>query len=270
MLRLLSPAKLNLGLWVLHKRPDNYHEIVTIFQAISLFDEIFIEEGPLRVETSTGIPQEENLVYKALREMEKQTGIELNLSIYINKNIPEGGGLGGGSSNVAVVLKAVNELMGNPLSFQELCHIAQKVSSDAPFFLYGGSAVGRGRGEIIQKVELPKLSFTVIYPGEKVSTAKVYGSLTPDLLTKEPDVDKILNCLRVGDFSVLSNKLGELASRLYPKVGEVLRFLEVLGIRALVSGSGSCVYYVGEPTKEVELACKSRGWRLFRVESYGV
>jgi len=270
VIRLLSPAKLNLGLWVLYKRPDNYHEIVTIFQTISLFDEIIIKEGPLRVETSTHIPQEENLVYRAIRKMERVLGRELDFSVYINKNIPEGGGLGGGSSNVATVLKALNELVGSPLSLEELHQIAQKVSSDAPFFLYGGSAVGRGRGEIINKVELPRFRFTVLCPKEKVSTAKVYHSLTPDLLTEEPDVDKILNCLRVGDFSVLSNRLGELSSKLYPSVGEVLRFLEALGIKALVSGSGGCVFYIGEPTKEVELACRSKGWHLFSVESYGV
>ncbi|MFN3264081.1 MAG: 4-diphosphocytidyl-2C-methyl-D-erythritol kinase, partial [Aquificaceae bacterium] len=131
MLRLLSPAKVNLGLWLLGKRADGYHEVFTIYQAVDLFDEVLIEEGPLSVETSTGIPMEQNLVYKALRVMEGLLGKEISLRIFIQKNIPEGGGLGGGSSNVATVLRAVNELMGNPLSEEELYLIAGRISSDA-------------------------------------------------------------------------------------------------------------------------------------------
>lgn len=142
MLRLLSPAKLNLGLWLLGKRPDGYHEIFTLYQAINLFDEVSIEEGNLNVQTSTGIPMEENLVYKALKAMEKLLGRELNFKIFIQKNIPEGGGLGGGSSNVATVLKAINQLLDIPLSEEDLQNIASKVSSDAPFFLMGSSAIG--------------------------------------------------------------------------------------------------------------------------------
>ena len=108
-MELLSPAKLNLGLWLLGKRQDNYHEIFTIFQAISLFDRIeILEKGPLRVETSKGIPQEENLVYKALRLMEGTLRTDLEIQVYVEKVIPIGGGLGGGSSNVATVLIGVN------------------------------------------------------------------------------------------------------------------------------------------------------------------
>ncbi|MEJ5339529.1 MAG: 4-(cytidine 5'-diphospho)-2-C-methyl-D-erythritol kinase [Aquificaceae bacterium] len=270
MLRLLSPAKVNLGLWLLGKRADGYHEVFTIYQAVDLFDEVLIEEGPLSVETSTGIPMEQNLVYKALRVMEGLLGKEISLRIFIQKNIPEGGGLGGGSSNVATVLRAVNELMGNPLSEEELYLIAGRISSDAPFFLLGGAAIGRGRGEILERLELPRMTFTLIHPGIRSSTAHVYSMVREEMLTEKLEGDKIIDCLRAGDFSVLQNRLGELAGELYPEVGEVLRFLRGLGMSALVSGSGSSVFYVGEPTVEVELACRARGWRLYRVESYGV
>ncbi len=270
MLRLLSPAKLNLGLWLLGKRLDGYHEIFTIYQAIDLFDEIIIQEGPLNVETSTGIPMEKNLVYKAIKSMEKLLGKELNFRVFIQKHIPEGAGLGGGSSNVATVLKAINQLLGNPLSERELHQVVSGVSSDAGFFLMGGSAIGRGRGEILERIELPKMVFTVVYPGVKCSTSYVYSMVKEDILTEYVESDKIIESLRVGDLSPLQNKLGELAGELCPEVGEVLRFLRSLGKVALVSGSGSSVFYVGEPTQEVELACKVRGWRLYRVESYGV
>ncbi|MCX7990354.1 MAG: 4-(cytidine 5'-diphospho)-2-C-methyl-D-erythritol kinase, partial [Aquificaceae bacterium] len=240
--RLLSPAKLNLGLWLLGKRPDSYHEVFTIYHTINLFDEVFIEEGPLKVETSTDIPMEENLVYKAISSLERRLGKSVNLRIYIRKNIPEGAGLGGGSSNAAVVLKAVNELLGSPLSLEELSEVVGEVSSDAPFFLLGGSAIGRGRGELLQKVDLPSMVFTLLHPGVKCSTAHVYRHVSQEMLTGEIEGDKIIDCLKAGDFSLLENRLGELAGELYPEVGEVLRFLRSLGLQALVSGSGSSVF----------------------------
>lgn len=269
-MKLLSPAKINLGLWVLGKRPDGYHEILTIYQAVDLFDEIFIEEGTLRVETSSGIPMEENLVYKAIRGMEKRLGKDINFRIYINKNIPEGAGLGGGSSNVAITMMAINELIGKPFGKEELMEIASEVSSDAPFFFLGGSAIGRGRGEVLERIELPKRTFTIIYPNVRCSTSLIYSKVKENILTKSIESDKIVDCIRAGDFSLLENKLGELAAELYPEVGEVVRFLRSLGLRVLVSGSGSSVFYMGEPLPEVELACKLRGWKLYRVESYGV
>lgn len=269
-MKLLSPAKINLGLWILGKRSDGYHEIFTIYHTVNLFDEITIEEGPLSIVTSSGIPMEENLVYKAIRSMEKRLGKDINFRIYINKNIPEGAGLGGGSSNVATTMMAINELLGKPFEREELQNIASKVSSDAPFFFLGGTAIGRGRGEILEKIDIPRMVFTLIYPNIRCSTSLVYSKVREDMLTGDISSDKIIDCLRVGDFSLLENKLGELSGELYPEVGEVLRFLRSLGLRAWVSGSGSCVFYVGEPLHEVNIACKAKGWRLFRVESYGV
>lgn len=269
-MKLLSPAKLNLGLWVLGKRPDGYHDIFTIYHSVGLFDEVTIEDGPLSVETSSGIPMEENLVYRAIRVMEERLGQDINFRVSIRKSIPEGAGLGGGSSNVAIVIKAINKLLGEPLSEEELKEIAGSVSSDAVFFLQGGSAIGTGRGEILQKLELPPMVFTLIYPNIRCSTAYVYSMVSSKTLTEKPDSDKIVACLKAGDFSPLDNRLGELAGELYPEVGEVLRFVRSLGKKTLVSGSGSSVFYPGEPEPELELACRQRGWRLYRVESYGV
>lgn len=269
MRKFISPAKLNLGLWILGKRPDGYHEIFTIYQAISLWDEIYVKEGPLKVETSIGIPQEENLVYKALMELQKVTGKEIEVSVYIQKRIPVGGGLGGGSSNVATVLKAVNQLLGLSLSQEELAYVAGKVSSDAPFFLWGGSAIGEGRGEKITPVELPHAVFTVIYPGVSVSTRWVYRHVGQEELTDRVDSDKIISLLKEGRWEVLENALGRLAARLVPAVGEVVRFLEDLGYRGLVSGSGACVFYVGRLDERVREGAHLRGWRVFEVESLG-
>ena len=267
-MRVLSPAKINLGLWILGKRSDGYHDILTILHTISLFDEIFIKEGPLRVETSNNIPQEENMVYKALKLMSRRLGKDLEFSIYIKKNIPVGGGLGGGSSNVAVALKTVNELLGNPLSFEELSEIARSVSSDAPFFLYGGTALGTGRGDSIKPIEHIYSEFTIVFPGIGVSTREVYSMVSDKDLTKELYVDKIIDCVSKGQFDILENRLGELASKAYPHVGEVVRFFRDVGYRPMVSGSGSCVYVVGRTSEEIKRGASLRGWLLYEVNSW--
>ncbi|MDQ7082716.1 MAG: hypothetical protein Q9N34_06995 [Aquificota bacterium] len=169
--KILSPAKVNLGLWLVGKRSDGYHDILTVFHAIDLCDEIEIREGPLRVETSTGIPQEENLVFKALAELQRRPGAEPGaLSIYINKKIPVGAGLGGGSSNVASVLKEVNRIIGEPLSEEELIEIGGMCSSDVPFFFRGGTALGMGRGDILEEIDRLELEITLLVPNVEAST----------------------------------------------------------------------------------------------------
>ncbi len=269
MKRLLSPAKVNLGLWILGKRPDGYHEILTVFQSVSFFDEIYVKEGPLTVQTSTGIPPEKNLVYRALVEFSKRTGEDVELSVFIKKNIPEGSGLGGGSSNVGTVLRAVNELAGSPLSEEELSEIAGSVSSDAPFFLKCGTAVGRGRGEAVESVEPLNLDVTIVIPKVSSSTRRVYSAVREEHITTEQvDIGKVLGALKEGEVQLLENRLGEIACELYPEVGEVVRFLRHLGQKPLVSGSGSAVFYIGKATPELRRGAQLRGWKVVETKSW--
>jgi len=266
MERLLSPAKVNLGLWVVGKREDGYHEIITLFKEIPLYDEVFIEEGELSVETDAGIPQEENLVYKALLLFRRVSGKEVPFKVFIRKRIPIGSGLGGGSSNVATVLKAVNRLTGSPLSQKELSQLCASVSSDAPFFLIGGCALGTGRGEKVAPVRgCPERPITVVVPPVSVSTARVYSLLREEHFTPEEEAfNKVRRILR-GDLSACENVLGELASLEYPEVGEVVRFLRELGLRPLVSGTGSAVFFLGEALEALRRASLARGWRLYEL-----
>ncbi len=268
VIKLLSPAKVNLGLWIRGKRPDGYHEILTIFHAIDLCDEVFLKEGPLRVETSTGIPMQENLVYRALIEFQRITSKEVEFSVFINKKIPEGAGLGGGSSNVAVVLKKVNELLGSPLSLEELSELLGRVSSDAPFFLTGGTAIGEGRGEILTPVKNLNLNLTLVMPQLRCSTKEVYSHVREEHL--EPDIDKeyVLSLLEEKRVDVFRNRLGEVACELYSQLGEVVRFLEHLGHKALVSGSGSAVFYIGKPSPELVRGARLRGWEVIEAKSW--
>ncbi len=266
-MKVKSYAKVNLGLWVLGKRPDGYHEIFTIFHEIDLHDDIEISEGPPKVETfPVKIPQEENLVWKGLKLMENMIGKKLEFSVKIRKRIPLGGGLGGGSSNLAYTLKAVNELLNEPLSEGELKKLVSNISSDGPFFLLGGTAVGRGRGEILEPLEHLSLKLTLVVPKVTVSTGKVYSSLKESDFSNPPPLEDLLDSIvRGGD--LLENRLGDVACRLYPQVGEVVEFLKEMGKKPLVSGTGASVFFLGEAQKELIEGATQKGWKVIKCIS---
>ncbi len=259
---------MNLGLWILGKRPDGYHEILTVFHAVDLCDEIEIREGPLRVETDTGIPQERNLVYRGLVEFRRAVGSVPEISVFIRKRIPVGAGLGGGSSNLAVTLKKVNELVGSPLSSDELSLLVGTLSADAPFFLLGGTALGRGRGDVLERLEDLRLEITLLLPNTSAVTAEVYRRVSGRHITPHVDPEEVVSALREGRYELLENTLGDLACEIYPEIGEAVRFLRSLGFKPLVSGSGSAVFYIGEPSPEVELGARLRGWKVLRLKSW--
>ncbi|ACN98505.1 4-(cytidine 5'-diphospho)-2-C-methyl-D-erythritol kinase [Sulfurihydrogenibium azorense Az-Fu1] len=271
---LLSPAKVNIGLWIVEKRDDGYHNIFSFFHTIDLYDRIYIKPShTLTVKSSTLDPdlqEEKNIVYKTVTLFEKTTGIDQNWEIFIEKNIPVGGGLGGGSSNAAVVLQFLNSFYKNPLSEKDLFDLSVKIGADAPFFLKGGFALAQGIGE--------KLTFFdqrlndelfLIYPNIKSNTGEVYSKVDKNMLTNKDDLNIILNLItEYGTkkiFEVAENKLGEIAKKIYPEIEEVYNFLEYLGYKPFITGSGSTVYCVGSPSKEVETACKVRNWKLIKT-----
>jgi len=270
---LYSPAKINLGLWILDKRPDGYHEIFTLYHTLDFYDRIIIQEHPF-LEVKTSLPeikQEENIVYKAISLFESYTGIEQNLQVIIEKNIPVGGGLGGGSSNAATVLNYLNKKHGNILPEEKLFEIAVKLGADVPFFLKGGFAIGEGIGEKL--AFLPKTlneEIFIIYPNIKSDTKTVYSKADKSILTNKGDLNIILSLINEYDIKKLEayieNKLGDIALDLYPEIKEVYDFLNYLGFSPKVSGSGSCVYVIGKPTAEVEKAAAIKGWRLIKTK----
>ena len=270
---LYSPAKINLGLWILDKRPDGYHEVFTLYHTLDFYDRIIIQEHPF-LEVKTSLPeikQEENLVYKAISLFESYTGIEQNLQVIVEKNIPGGGGLGGGSSNAATVLNYLNKKHGNILPEEKLSEIAVKLGADVPFFLKGGFAIGEGIGEKL--TFLPKTlneEIFIIYPNIKSDTKTVYSKVDKSILTNKEDLNIILSLINEYDIKKLEahieNKLGDVALDLYPEIKEVYDFLNYLGFSSKVSGSGSCVYVIGKPTEEVEKAAAIKGWRLIKTK----
>ena len=268
---LFSPAKINLGLWIVGKRPDGYHNIFTIYHTVDFGDKIYLKKSvKLKVSTSSPVVpnDEENIVYKALKKFEEFTGLEPNYEVFIEKNIPVGAGLGGGSSNAATVLKAVNELEGNILSEEELFKLASTLGADVPFFLKGGCAVGEGIGDNLRFLNKSfNRDIFIIYPNIPISTGKIYSLVRDDILTKRDEIPIIskLEADLEDWLPYLENRLGDIAKEEYPILKEILNTLEFLGYKGHISGSGSSVYVFGKPSQKVEIVCKAKGWKLIKT-----
>ena len=178
-----APAKINLGLRVLGNRPDGYHNLVSLMVPVSLYDELRFELSRGGIELycpNSDLPtNEENLVYQAAKLVLDEFRWDGGVGIELNKSIPQGAGLGGGSSDAAATLLAVNQLLGSPADNSDLHRFATKLGADVPFFLLGGWAVAEGIGDLLSPVDnVPTLWTVLIYPNFQVSTRWAYENLT--------------------------------------------------------------------------------------------
>lgn len=250
-LKLLSPAKINLFLEVLSPREDGYHEIETLLQAIDIHDEVTLKdrkEGIKIVCSKKGVPQGKgNLAYQAAEIILQETHLERGVEIEIKKKIPLAAGLGGGSSNAAAVLVGLKKLWNlNSLSGKKLHYLAKKLGMDIPFFIEGGRALGRGRGEELTLLKGWKpFWLTLVVPGFPISTAWVYQSLRG--LTREtkrirmpPDTFKTWPKKKGNP--ALCNRLEEVTEKAFPWVKRTKEKLRELGGAVLMSGSGPAVF----------------------------
>ena len=191
-----APAKVNLFLNVGNKRKDSYHDIISIMLKISLFDIIKIKEDTeLKVEAPAWINPADNLVYKSAKLFFRQSGIKKRCRIILKKNIPAAAGLGGGSSDAATTLKALNTFFKAGLSLKELENSGKKLGSDVNFFLHKGICLSRGRGEDISPIEITKekkFHILLIDPGINISTKAVYDKYPGGRLTHEEELIKII------------------------------------------------------------------------------
>jgi len=249
-LRFLSPAKVNLFLKVLSKRPDGYHEILSLMQPVSLYDEVVmdVEEGDgITVSTDhAGVPGgKDNLAYRAAELLLKEAGLKRKVSIFIEKKIPVGAGLGGGSSDAATVLMGLNSSLGSPVDEKRLMEIGASIGSDVPFFILKSPALATGRGEVLKRVKLPSYSYVLVNPGFHVSTAWAYNNL--DLTKKAEDnifmySEETLDPERnIKDF--LHNDLEAVTAGRYSEISAIKGALVEAGaLGALMSGSGPTVF----------------------------
>ncbi|MCD4755902.1 MAG: 4-(cytidine 5'-diphospho)-2-C-methyl-D-erythritol kinase [Deltaproteobacteria bacterium] len=245
-LSLLAPAKINLFLLINGRRSDGYHLIFTMFQKISLWDEIELSVGQgekkgiyLECPDSELISGPDNLVYQASELFLEKAGLDLAVKILLKKRIPIGGGLGGGSSDAASVLKGLNELAGFPFNGASLHLLGCSLGADVPFFLLEApAAVGRGIGTELEVVNVPHGWYVLVYPGFSVSSRWAYENY---VLTGQ-DQDTIFDAEEVIQTAMWRNDLEKVIIGRYPEIGRIKDELVALGAEAaLMSGSGSTV-----------------------------
>ena len=248
-----TPAKVNLGLHILGKREDGFHELETLFQMVNWCDEIKIEclsRGLELVCNQPDIPTDKgNLVIKAAHILQTRYPERCKgARIHLNKNIPHGAGLGGGSGNAAGVLLGLNFLWNLKLKREDLISVASELGSDVPFFLFSPCAIGRGRGEILEPVKNSiRFYVLMVYPGFAVPTASVYGNLKLKLTKRENNISILKNFLLQSKFAQLgatwSNDLELFVFKEYPGLSGIKKEMLALGAKgALLSGSGSTVF----------------------------
>jgi 4-diphosphocytidyl-2-C-methyl-D-erythritol kinase len=271
-MKVLSPAKVNLHLEVLEKRPDGYHEIQTLMHRVDLYDQIEIQEGGegIRlVAEGEAVPEGmDNLVCKAARLFCQELGIEDDLEIRIRKRIPVGAGLGGGSGNAATTLMALNDLLQAGLDDKLLMALGARLGADVPFFIFQKPALARGKGEILTPVKLPaQLCFLMLVPPFQISTAWAYETYDR-LAGKKKEATSIPDSYPevVDLLPVLKNDLELPALTRYPEIGRMKEELLRKGARgALMSGSGSVVFGLFADSDEARRTERTvtlpRGWK---------
>ena len=237
-----SPAKLNLFLHILGRRPDGYHELQTLFQFLNYGDTLTLTartDGRIVLEQSLpGVPDEENLIVRAARQLAATAGHTTpGVSIAVDKQLPMGGGLGGGSSNAATTLVGLNRLWGLNRSLDELAELGLSLGADVPVFVRGHAAWGEGVGERLTDANPPEDWFLVIKPPCDISTKEIFSEQG---LTRDTPGIKIAPAFE-GDASRYRNDCEDVVRKLYPEVNQSLEWLSQFG-PARLTGTGACIF----------------------------
>lgn len=272
-----SFAKINWFLRVLGKREDGFHELCTVFQTVSLHDKLYFSEGnEIKLTCNDGkIPiDERNLIVKAANILKQRFDVKKGVKIHLEKSIPSPGGLGGGSSNAAIALLGLAALWEIKIGFDELVEIGGEIGSDVPFFFFGGTAAGIGRGTEIKPLEDLRENFLLIVtPNVDVSTKDAFARLNASRLTNEASKSILQICaaqaktldLRQGN---LKNDFERTVFAIEPEIERVKeKLLELGAIQALLSGSGASVFAVfdKQETRQTAQKALNENWRSFAV-----
>ena len=274
-----SFAKINWLLRILGKREDGFHELYTIFQTVSLFDEITFEKGDEIVFTCNNgnIPTDEtNLIVKAARILAADFDVKQGARIHLEKRIPAPGGLGGGSSNAAIALFGLAVLWDLEVKFEKLIEIGARLGSDVPFFFYGGTAAGSGRGtEIIPLQNVNENYLLIVTPDINVSTAEAFARTNAPYLTKEFSKSILKICQNEAERfqkgqNNLSNDFEKSVFAAEPEIARIKKNLLESGAKqALLSGSGASVFAVFDKEETRQATQKAleneKNWRQFAV-----
>ncbi len=254
----LAPAKLNLFLHVTGRRSDGYHELETLFQIIDICDEIeviSVENGLIvREEGALGVAADEDLVVRAAHLLRSEYGHpRLGARLRVRKRIPMGAGLGGGSSDAATTLVALNAVWSLGRSLDELARLGGRLGADVPVFVMGRNAVARGIGDELEPVDLPKRWFAVIFPGISVPTRDVFQA--PELTRNSPSITIPGSPLPGASGALLigRNDLQPVVIARYPAVRQALGWLGERGV-ARMTGSGACIFAAFEGCEQARAA----------------
>ena len=262
-MELKSKAKINIGLHVLGKRQDGYHNIKTIFKEINFFDLIEIKESKkficdINIE---GINQKDNFCTKAFELIKHRFPSIPSVYIKIHKKIPIKSGLGGGSSNGTAVLKGLNDLFNLSIDNEQMIYLASKISSDSPFFVNGGLQIGEKRGEVLTRINNYKSSeyILLVFPEIKIQTIDAFSQIKNHLLNDNMDINfsQLLKKLETKDYSsrLFKNDFEMYVFKTHPEIGKIKYNLMDLGaIYASLSGTGSTVFGIFSSFEEAQHA----------------
>lgn len=256
-LTIKAMAKVNLGLDVIRRREDGYHEVKMIMQTVDLFDELtfeVLEENRIEVFTDNQeLPCDEgNLIYRAAALLTEKCRLEKGIRITLKKNIPIAAGMAGGSTDAAATLVGMNRLFDLGLSVKDLQELGVKIGADVPYCIQGGTMLSEGIGEILSPLPpVPDCYVVVAKPEINVSTKFVYENLHAESLKEHPDIDGMIVCLTNKDLKGMAEKMGNVletvTAKHYPVIEEIKAFLAERGaLRAMMSGSGPTVFALFE------------------------
>ncbi|MCF7528727.1 4-(cytidine 5'-diphospho)-2-C-methyl-D-erythritol kinase [Neisseria lisongii] len=242
-----APAKLNLDLRIIGRRADGYHELESIFCLIGLYDTVYLrlrQDGKIILHNpvEVGAP-ERDLAYRAAQSLQQRSQTALGVEIWLDKKIPTGGGLGGGSSDAATVLLALNRLWQLDYGFDTLAGLGVRLGADVPFFLFGRSAFAQGVGEKLRAIDVPKQWYVVVKPEVHVATAKIFSHprLTRD---SKPSIMPTFQSIQP-----FRNDMQAVVFQEYPEVAQAYKDLAVYG-KVLMTGSGACLFLATQSHQE--------------------
>jgi 4-diphosphocytidyl-2-C-methyl-D-erythritol kinase len=264
LVRVPAPAKINLFLHIVGRRPDGYHLLQTAFRMLDWGDEIILRrrDDGLIVRTTDvpGVAAEADLVVRAARALQAATGSPFGAEIGVEKRIPMGGGLGGGSSDAASVLVALNRLWACGLSRERLQEIGLTLGADVPFFIFGQTAFAEGVGEALQPLSVPPAWYLMVAPNVSVPTAEVFSA---EELTRDSEI----LIMRAFAMHTTRNDMQATVCKKFPEVAEALVWLSQYGA-ARMSGSGACIFAPFDSKEKAEqvAAVAPQGWKVWVAE----
>lgn len=261
-------AKVNLGLDVIRRRPDGYHEVSMVMQTVNIWDELEIsraDEPGIRVSCDNGeLPcDESNLIYKAAKLLLEETKQNVGINVFLKKQIPIAAGMAGGSTDAAATLLGVNELLKLGKSKEDLAKIGVKIGADVPYCIYGGTCLSEGIGEILTPLpHTPNCYLVVAKPHIGVSTKYVYENLHVETLEKHPDIPGMVKAIEEQDIKKVAQKMENVLETVtvkkYPEINKMKEILLNHGaMNALMSGSGPTVFGLFEEKNRAQKALEN-------------